>query len=585
MQRLGECSKCGRVRRLPLLCAALALSCVSSLGYSQQQAPTAGDALRDVQEGQPKIPPSRAPAPIEVKPETRRAIKQAPGVKVDVKAFRFSGATAVSEQALQAQVQSFVGPDKTFDDLQGAVDAVSEYLQRQGYIVGQAFLPEQQIADGVIEIAVLEGRIGEVKLEVDEGVPISRHIVEGLLSSLRPGTIMHRDTLERALFLVSDLRGIAVRSVVEPGGAPGTSNLVVKIASSKRIDGLIEFDNHSSRFTGDYRLGGGVNVNSPFKRGDLLSFRGLVGVPGGGADLDFGRISYLSPVGIYGTKLGVAALRLNYHLGTSLFDPVNQSGRSTVASVFGLHPIIRTRNLNLFGQASFDVRKFSDNRQAVGIVSDRKTEVGTFSLVGDTRDAYLGGGINNVSIAYTAGDLDIQTPADLVADQSAGGRRTAGSYGKLNGSVARLNSLTASTVLFVSYSFQLASKNLDASEKFGLGGPTAVRAYGLGEATSDEAQLLTAELRMGLPQSTIVPGNFVASLFYDFARGRLNKEPLPIETPTNIRTLQGFGFGLNWGRQDDFLIRASLAWRLSGPPTSDPADRTPRLFFTLQKYL
>ena len=33
------------------------------------------------------------------------------------------------------------------------------------------------------------------------------------------------------------------------------------------------------------------------------------------------------------------------------------------------------------------------------------------------------------------------------------------------------------------------------------------------------------------------------------------------------------------------LLRATLAWRLSGAPISDPVDRRPRLFFVLQKYL
>jgi hemolysin activation/secretion protein len=313
--------------------------------------------------------------------------------------------------------------------------------------------------------------------------------------------------------------------------------------------------------------------------------RGLLGVPGGGADLDYGRVSYLSPIGIYGTKAGASYLRVNYHLGTSLFDPLDQSGTSKVASVFALHPFVRTRNLNVFGQASFDAREFEDNRQAVGLKSNRKSKVGALGLVGDNRDVLLGGGINNFSVTYTHGDLDLETPADLAADQSAAGRHTAGGYGRFNGSITRLNALWKDAALYASYAFQLASKNLYSSEKIGLGGPYAVRAYALGDSASDQAQLVTVEIRQGLPPIEFVPGNGVVSVFYDYAYGKINKDPLPLDLPNNRRTLSGIGIGVSWARQDDFLVRVLIAWRLTGPSLSDPADRYPRLFFQLQKYL
>ncbi len=580
-----------RVSACPLktIAGALALIGATSPSYAQQpqidlqRGREAIDVQRDIRDKPQSPPPS--PTRIEVAPETRRAVKAVPDLKVDVKGFRFTGLTVMPEAALQAVVGKFVGPGKTFDDLQAAADAASEYLQQKGYFVAQVYLPEQPITDGVIEFAVLEGRLAQVRVDMEPGVPVKRHIIEGLLSPLAPGTIMHRDVVERALFLVSDLRGLNVRSIVEPGGTPGTSNLVVKVTPGRRADGVIEFDNHGSRFTGEHRLGAGVNLNSPFGRGDLLSVRGLMSIPGGGSDLNFGRVSYLTPVGIYGTKVGAAYLRLNYHLGTSLFDPVDQKGRADVASVFGLHPIIRTRNLNLFGQVSFDIRDFEDDRRAVNITSKRKTKVGTIGFVGDSRDAYLGGGINNFSISYTEGDLEIKSPADRTADQSTLGAHTEGRYSRINGSASRLNSLTQNVGLFASYQFQLASKNLDASEKLGLGGPSGVRAYAVGEATADEAHIFTAEVRAGLPAISFIPGTVVASGFFDFAQGKINKEPQPLQAATNTRTLRGVGFGLTWGRQDNFLVRATLAWRLSGAPLSDPADRNPRLFFSLQKFL
>jgi hemolysin activation/secretion protein len=48
-------------------------------------------------------------------------------------------------------------------------------------------------------------------------------------------------------------------------------------------------------------------------------------------------------------------------------------------------------------------------------------------------------------------------------------------------------------LLLVRLSGQRASQNLDSSEKFSLGGPNSVRAYGPGEAATDDGNLVTLE--------------------------------------------------------------------------------------------
>jgi hemolysin activation/secretion protein len=566
------------------MAGAVALAFASAIVHAQQPpapVPGAGDALRDLGDKAREIPqPKGAPA-IDVQPP-RRAVKPAPGLKLEVKGYRFSGLTRVSPDALQPLVQKYVGPDRTFDDLEAAARAVTDYLRDRGYFVAQAYIPEQKLEGGIVEIAVLEGRLATVKVDVPANSPVSRSAVERTLSVLTPGMVMHSDAIERALFNANDLRGITVRSVVEPGATPGTADLVVQVVPAKRIDGTFELDNHGSRFTGENRFGVSVNWNSPLGLGDLLSMRGQLGVPGGGEDTDFARLSYFAPVGPYGTKVGAAYLKLRYHLGTDAFRGLNQSGDSDVTSVFALHPIFRNRTYNLFAQASFDVRDFHDDRRALLTVSDRRIKAGVFTLNGDLRDALLGGGFSTGSLTLTAGDLDIKTAADLTADQATRGAN--GSYNKLNGTFSRTQAVYGPVSFYASYAFQLASKNLDGSEKFSLGGPYAVRAYAQGESTSDEAQLATAELRYNVPKIAFVPGGVQAFGFYDWAKGRLNESPLAVEAATNHRTLAGGGAGVSWGQQDNFFVRGTLAWRTVGTPVSDTAKRIPRLYFQLVKY-
>ena len=59
----------------------------------------------------------------------------------------------------------------------------------------------------------------------------------------------------------------------------------------------------------------------------------------------------------------------------------------------------------------------------------------------------------------------------------------------------RLQGVTDTLSLYAAFNGQVASKNLDNSEKMGLGGPAGVRAYPTGEAYGDQGYILNLEAR------------------------------------------------------------------------------------------
>jgi hemolysin activation/secretion protein len=142
----------------------------------------------------------------------------------------------------------------------------------------------------------------------------------------------------------------------------------------------------------------------------------------------------------------------------------------------------------------------------------------------------------------------------------------------------RLQSFSDAMQLWVSVAGQQASKNLDSSEKFSLGGVNGVRAYPQSEATGDEGYRATVELRRTLA------ANLQGTLFYDFGSVRINKNPFG-PAAANERNLAGAGFGLN-ASVAAVQLRASLAWRTNGgSPTSIPVSAARRPTFWLQAAL
>ena len=105
--------------------------------------------------------------------------------------------------------------------------------------------------------------------------------------------------------------------------------------------------------------------------------------------------------------------------------------------------------------------------------------------------------------------------------------------------------------LHVNFHSQLASKDLDGSEQFVLGGANGVRAYPQGEASGDSGYQATAELRYATP----VPDLTLAA-YVDWGEVELSK------SYGQHRGLAGWGLGLQYAKADDYYMRLDYARKL-----------------------
>jgi hypothetical protein len=330
------------------------------------------------------------------------------GAKVQVKGFRIAGVSAARAEALLPLLQRYVGADKSLADLEDAAKDVEVALQRQGLFLAQAYVPEQTLSDGIVTIQVLEGRIGAVKIELEPGATVSPEFLDRIVAILRGNPVAERELIERALFTLGDLRGISVSSSLTPGEKIGQADLTIKVAPGARFAANLDADNGGSIFTGKYRVNAGFDWFNPAGRGDIASLRAQVTTNLGAK---FVRGSWLMPINSVGTKLGVAASFLKYELGTDTFKELDADGTAEAYSLQLLHPVIRSRNSNLFVQASTDYRRFEDRVQAIDLVTKKHiSPYATLGVVGDFRDFFAGGGITNYSLGVVGGKLKIKNP-------------------------------------------------------------------------------------------------------------------------------------------------------------------------------
>lgn len=517
--------------------------------------PDAGSLLN--QQRQPGTSlPQRLPQPDEQ--SVARPPLAETGAKVLVKGFRFSGLDGLATEAeLQAVLADSIGRELGFGDLQALAARVTTYLRdRKGYLLARAYLPQQDVTAGIVEIAILAGRIdGSVKVDVRPPSRISQSLLEGIAARAVPaGSPARMEQLERAVLLVGDLPGIDARAALEPGSEPGTTRVAITASEGPLVDGAVIGDNFGDRYTGEWRATGLVAANDPFGWGDQLQLSIT-----GAEHLVEGSIAYTLPIGATGANAALNYTGLSYELGKDLAD-LNAEGEAHTIGVKVNYPLMRTRAASLWGGLGFEYQMLTDEAGGVTI-RDRDIPVGNVSVTGSFYDTFNGGGLTSATVTAYQGDMDLSDKGGAKTADAAG-PEAAGSFFRSTYSLARLQRLTQDLSFLAAVRGQLTADNLDSSQKFILGGPTGVRAYPVSEGSGDEGHLFTAELRYDIP---FMPVWAVTQLvgFYDAGRVKLHHDSWPgavtNATGSNDYWLSGAGVGLNIGKDDLYSIRASYA--------------------------
>ncbi|MDA7418740.1 ShlB/FhaC/HecB family hemolysin secretion/activation protein [Xenophilus arseniciresistens] len=488
--------------------------------------------------------------------------------------LRLNGAEALSAEELRSTTAPYIGRDVALADLEALAQAITQRYRDRGYFLAQAVVPVQTVRDGVVEISIIEGRIGNVEVIVAPDAPISEARVRALLAPVASGQVINAPAYERAMLLLADQPGLRVGSTLSEGSTPGTSDLNVEVNPGPRWQFSAEADNHGTKESGRFRVGGTARLNSPFGIGDNLDVRLLVS---NGNALNLGRVSYEAPLGGSGLRMGVGAARVSYDVGGE-FAELGAQGKADVFDVSLSYPLIRQRRQNLYLRLAADSKQLTDEYTALYFQARKRVRGLGLGWAWELRDDFLGGGYWASAGTLYHGKLSLRDFDSQQFDAGVGGHNTAGGFSKATFQFSRLQGMFPGHSLYLSLGGQWANKNLDASEKLSLGGARAVRAYASGEVLVDQGLIGMVEWRWALNDE------FTPFVFYDAARGRQVKDPTIFDAVPNSRSLRGAGIGLSWTRPGNFAINATLAWRAGTEPgRTDGGGRNPRLYVQAQK--
>lgn len=551
-------------RLLPALLAAAAAAAMP-LAASAQTPPNAGSLLEQTQPPpRPALPPAQAPRVVE--PPVRPTIQMPAGVTVTPSAFRISGAVSFSAEQLAELVKPFVGRKLDLAGLNEAAGAITRHYQSAGHLLTYAYVPAQRVADGVIELAVLEGRIEAVQVVSAQETRLRDEVVQAHVEPLTGRVPVRQEEVERRLLLLNDLPGVTARGAFTPGASTGGADIVVSVAEEEPLELKLELNNHGSRSTGEYRAGLSIQLRDLFGWGDQTTARALTSAKGA---LVSGTLATSVPLGGDGYRVGASLSRLTYQLGGA-FSRLGATGNANTFGLDASYPLVRATDRNLWIKAAYEQKRLRDDLLILGSANPRRNDTAEITLSFDARDRM---GATAGSLTAHMGDLKMLNEARRADDLLLVARE----YRKAAAQLLRQQTLAGPWSLYLRFAGQASGGNLDSSEKMGLAGPGMVRAYAPGAASVDQGGYLGAELRY---VRDVVGGSFVWALFHEEAQGRLNRLPPAALLAGNTVKLGGSGLSVQWSG-GDIGISASVAWRSRPALRAEGGDSQPRLYLQM----
>jgi len=433
----------------------------------------------------------------------------------------------MDQPASRAVLTRFLGRPISRKLISEIETAIVKRYRKLGYPFVEVSTPEQEIDKGVLQIRVVEFRIGKIVVKgasPGEAAHIERQI------RAAPGDTINSPRLIEDFDWLSRYPFRAVTPTFTPGANLGETDFDLAVTNAKPWQVNAGYSNSGSALTGWDRYFIGATVASPLLNDAALSVQ-VTGSP------DFWAV-HGRPFSDRDPLYESVAGRL-----TAPTAP-RQAVELTIDAVESNETVdpflIRQQTL----EATLDYRSaLSDWIAAPGEVSAgveaarqmRSTYFGpyevlfgavnVFQLYGEWTDRWtdrFGHSVVDLSVHGSPGGLD-RANSTLSMYYYSDGQVTSAAYVYADASLDRTTKLPGGFGLVTQWTGQYAGRAIPAPEQIAVGGPTSVRGYSLDDGAFDDGAVLRNELHA--PSLPVVGrGEFGLRLapmsFVDFGFGR-----------------------------------------------------------------
>jgi hemolysin activation/secretion protein len=483
------------------------------------------------------------PSPLTPPPEIPLTPPTELGVKVNVKRVEVLGSTVFSPQELEAAVASFIGKEATFEELLAIRAAITHLYTDQGYTTSGAFLPAQDLTDGVVKIQVVEGAIEKMEIE---GLTRLRSAYVRSRLNLATQTPVNLRRLEEALQLLQLNPLIkAVQAELSTGTAPGLSVLTLNVKEAQPYTAAFTVENRDSPSVGEIRGTAEIAHNNLLGFGDRFSFN--YGVSPG---INTYNLGYEFPVNPRDGTVSISYGSSSSRIVEQPFADLDISADAYNFSLGFRQPIVRTPKSEFTVGVSLDLRQsqtylFENLPYSFSLGPDNgKSKLTVLRLNQD----WINRSTTRVLAARSQFSLGLNALG--ATDNETG---VDGQFTSWLGQFQWVEALGVNTIFLARAAAQFSFDSLLPIEQFSMGGVETVRGYRQNQRVADNGIVSSLELHYPIIRQPDGMGTLLLTPFFDMGTVWNNQGEIP-----SPRTLASVGLGLRWQWNPHFSAR--LDW-------------------------
>jgi hemolysin activation/secretion protein len=498
------------------------------------------------------------------------------GPRFAISRFAVEGNSVLPAAEVERLLADFAGADRSFGDVRRAVEALQQAYRQRGYSGVLVQLPEQELAQGVVRVQVIEPRIGRVSVQGNQ--VFSTANIRASLPALREGTQPNIRDISASLKVANTNPAKQLTLALQGAEQPDAVDAVISVTEDKPWRIGLNADNTGSTETGRTRLGVLYQHANLWDLDHVMTLQYTTSAEKPSKVSVFG-VGYHVPLYALGDSMDFFASHSNVDSGTltaGVLD-LQVSGKGTV---FGGR---YNHNLPLWGDLSSTLIYGVDWRAYKNDI-----DLGGFQLGDDVT-------VHPLSLSYS-GQLSL--PSALLGLQLTGlqnipggangqdadfSRQRAGasaSYRVLRYGVDYNRQMEGDWQLRLQFNGQATRAALVPGEQFGAGGAGSVRGFREREIAGDQGQFASAEIQSPnwCPATAAIPVQCRALAFVDAAHVSRNKALPGEEQRTSISSA---GLGLRFALDRRASLQVDYGRVLDGGSTRAAGDSRVHVALTL----
>lgn len=472
----------------------------------------------------------------------------------------------------------------TIGQIETVANKITSFYRERGFILAKAYIPKQQVRDGIVNLTLLLGALGDVNV-VNNKLYSSDKLKSTFDDMI--GKPVTNAAVEERLYLINSSPGISVEGYFEPGYQVGDSRLNINVREENNYDANLRIDNHGNKDTGKYRLYADYQLNNLLGAADRLNAALLIA--SSPSNTLYYRLLYGMDLFNPRVKLDVEFSRNQFTVDRSSAINLGVEGDVNVQAISGKYIFKRSRTVNYNVDLRYE--DISSDLQLAGITdvgnaSDEKLKNISlnynFDFLQDKENRLHQGNIKLLSGSFDFG-------ADQGQDESY--EILSGGYTLL--SFWKIPFFDSSSRVVLRTNFQYAGTYLSPIMKFLLAGPTRVRGYEPSLFSADDGIYLGVDWVFNPPdffdfnimESINLKNIARPFLFIDYGYGKQYKLLASLDASNGSGQLLDAGFGLQFSHGRRFQGNLQFAFPLSekfSGTNALPAQDDVRVVFDFQ---